>query len=42
MGNKTGMRADKSKVVDILNPKNAWGQYVMSEGENRLEKEVER
>lgn len=42
MGNKTGMRADKTKVEEILNPKNSWGQYVMSEGESRLRKDLSR
>ena len=42
MSNKTGMRADKSKVVGIKNFKNKWGQYVMPEGETRLRKDVER
>ena len=42
MSNNVNKRADKTKVVGINNPKNAWGQYVMSEGETRLDKELER
>lgn len=42
MGDKRGMRADKTKVVGIKNERNGWGQYVMPEGESRLRKELER
>lgn len=39
---KVGKRADKEKVVDIKNPKNSRGQYVLFDGETRLRKEVEQ